>query len=134
MQKNLKFISALLCAVLTVTAIAPLGACAKPQEEVTFFPTVTIAKADGSVAYTPTIDSAPSKLEISLLSGEVYEVGANYEKCITEKYNKNYGDCYAPTPLTISWECDEQAAYYTLDVSTNADMSNPESYVTFVFK
>ncbi len=127
-MKKIKKIPLLLSALLLTSTLAPLSAC---EEEATFFPSVTIGQADGDVVYTPTISGEPSKVEIPLLSGDIYTVCAEYTKSITVNYNTNAGDCFAPTPLTISWECDEAAQYYTLDISTDEDMDNAESYVTF---
>lgn len=127
-------------ALLTCLAIMPMG-CSKSNasnpnqiasEANNFFSQVTISQANGNVSFTPSISANPSEnVEVPLLSGDIYEVCANYYKFITDKYNEDNADAFAPTPLTISWESTEAPLYYTLDLSTNADMSNAESYVTF---
>lgn len=127
-MKKMKKLPILLSALLLTSALAPLSAC---EEEPTFFPSVTIGQADGEVSYQPTISGEFDKVEIPLLSGDIYTVCANYTRCITADYNVNGRDCFAPTPVSISWECDEAALYYTLDISTDEDMEDAESYVTF---
>ena len=131
MKKTSRWVSVAVSAMLAALALLPASACVDNAAEADFFPTVTIAQAEGNEVYQPTIAGNPSKVKIPLLSGDIYTVCANYEKCITETYNLTYEDCFAPTPLTISWECAEDALYYTFDISTNADMSDAESYVTF---
>jgi protein-tyrosine phosphatase len=77
------------------------------------------------------LDGTPNKVTLPLLSGDIYTVTANYQKYITDGYNKEFKDCFAPTPLTISWESKEEPWYYTFDISTSKDMLHAESYVTF---
>ena len=137
-----KLIALIASALVTSCAILPMG-CSKstgsiptqqPQQNATeeFFSQVTIAQTNGGVSYTPTISATPSEnIEIPLLSGDIYTVCANYHLYITDKYNKDKKDVFAPTPLTISWESADEPLYYVLDLSSNADMSNPETYVTF---
>jgi hypothetical protein len=85
------------------------------------------------VKYTPIIDGQPSdQTEIALLSGDIYTVCKYYSKTFSGVFNFDYEDCFAPTPLTVSWTSKEDAPlYYTFDISTNSDMSSAESYVTF---
>lgn len=136
-MKKTKFLS-LVCLILV--SVFTFTACTntaqtpetKNENDLSFFSTVTISQLNGDVSYTPTINASPTdKIEIPLLTGDIYEVCKNYEVAITDNYNKNKEDCFAPTPLTISWESVETPLYYILDLSTNADMSNAESYVTF---
>ncbi len=129
MKKTAKKLSVALSALMLTGAALPLGGC-EDGEEATFFPTVVIAQADGD-AYTPTIDGEPNKIEIPLLSGDIYTVCSNYTRAITDGYNTERKDCFAPTPIVISWESEETPLYYTLDLATNSDMENAESYVTF---
>ena len=133
-----KLTSLIVAGLLTCATIIPMG-CNKtsnvtPEEtnKSEFFSKVTIAQANGDVEYTPTISADPSdSVEIPLLSGDIYEVCANYKYYITDKYNKEGTDQFAPTPLTISWDSTEAPLYYVFDISTNADMADAESYVTF---
>lgn len=69
--------------------------------------------------------------EVSLLQGAVYDVASDYDytQCMTKPY---WGeDHYAPAPLKISWECREEADYYTLILSTKKDLTDAESFVTY---
>ena len=100
--------------------------------ENTFFSAVTISQANGDFSYQPTINASPSDdVEIPLLSGDIYTVCKKYKKYITDKYNAEGIDVFAPTPLTISWESEETPEYYILNLSTNEDLSDAEMYVTF---
>ena len=132
-----KFVSLIASALAACLLTASTGCStaqtpSDAQNELSFFQSVTISQANGDVSYTPTISANPSeKLEVPLLSGDIYEVCKNYKLFITDKYNKNAEDLFAPTPLTISWESQETPLYYILDLSTNSDMSDAESYVTF---
>lgn len=82
--------------------------------------------------YHASITTSPANGEkVSLLSGAVYDVASNYDytKCLTKPY---WGeDHYAPTLLKISWDCKEEANYYTLFLSTKKDLTDAESYVTY---
>ena len=133
MRKNSIF-SVLLTSVTLAAAVLPTVSCKSNFEgNVEFSPTVTIAQAEGNVKYTPIIDGQPgNKTEIALLSGDIYTVCKYYRKMFSESFNCYYEDCFAPTPLTVSWTSKEDAPlYYTFDISTNSDMSSAESYVTF---
>lgn len=129
MKKSRKIVSLLVVVVMTIISVGALGSCKFKEEQASFFPTVTIAQANGDVGYTPVIDGNPNDVELPLLSGDIYTVSKNYEKCVTENYNLNYTDCFAPTPLVISWTSSEEPLYYTFDIATNKDMKNAESYV-----
>ncbi len=83
------------------------------------------------IVFVPTISAQPSKGEtINLLAGDILYVATNYEMNITENYYGK-GDCFAPEDVVLSWESQEGASYYTVKISTESDMSNAESYVTF---
>ena len=128
-KKRIAFaLSALMTALTLCSAVGCQGS--DPEKGV-FFPTVTIAQAEGDVQYTPVLDGEVDKVTLPLLSGDIYTVTANYKKYITDSYNLQFEDCFAPTPLTVSWESKEAPLYYTFDISTSEDMSNPDSYVTF---
>ena len=121
-----------LAALMTaLTLCSAVGCQGSDPEKGGFFPTVTIAQAEGDVQYTPVLDGEVDKVTLPLLSGDIYTVTANYKKYITDSYNLQFEDCFAPTPLTVSWESKEAPLYYTFDISTSEDMSNPDSYVTF---
>ena len=130
-MKYKKRIALALSALMTaITLCSAVGCQNSASEKAGFFTAVTIAQADGGVAYTPVLDGV-DKVTMPLLSGDIYAACANYTKGVTDKYNPNFTDCFAPTPLTISWESAEEPLYYTFDISTNEDMSSPESYLTF---
>ena len=129
MKKSSNKLSIALSACTLALAISPAAACT--TEKVDFFPTVTVYQANGDFSYTPTVDSEPNKVTIPLLSGDIYTVCKNYEYFITDDYNLNYEDCFAPTPLVISWESAETPLYYTLELSTTPNMKNAQEYVTF---
>lgn len=134
MKDQGKITCLVLSALLLSTTVFSMTSCAADGnaqgETDKFFTSMKIAQADGA-AYTPTIVGSPTKTEVPLLTGDVYEVAAKYERYITDKYNLTYGDCFAPTPLTLSWECAENALYYTVDISTSKNLSDAQSYITF---
>ena len=133
MRKN-RIFSLLLTAMMSGLVVLPTASCkSNYQGKVDFSPTITIAQAEGGVKYTPIIDGQPSdQTEIALLSGDIYTVCKYYSKTFSGVFNFDYEDCFAPTPLTVSWTSKEDAPlYYTFDISTNSDMSSAESYVTF---
>ena len=131
-MKNKKRIALALSALMTaLTLCSAVGCQNATSEKVGFFNTITIAQADGDLAYTPVLDGKLNKVTMPLLSGDIYAVCANYTKGVTDKYNPDFTDCFAPTPLTVSWESAEEPLYYTFDISTNEDMSYADSYLTF---
>lgn len=131
-MKGKKKIALVLSALIAaITVCSAVGCQSSNTATGEFFSTVTIAQADGNVEYTPVLDGTPNKVTLPLLTGDIYTVCANYEKYITDSYNLQCEDDFAPTPLTVSWECQETPLYYTFDISVNEDMSNPDSYVTF---
>ena len=80
--------------------------------------------------YAPKITAAPSGGEtVSMLSGSIYEVTANYEKYITTDYLTGQ-DIFAPDKVTIAWECAQEAQYYTLNIATNKELKDAKSFVT----
>ena len=128
MRKRMK-LGAILLSALTLFS---MGSCGKKDSNATFEPIVALAQTNGDVVYQPTIAGNPSeKVEIPLLTGDIYEVSKNYKLYITKDYNKDKKDVYAPSGLTISWTCDETPKYYTLELATKEDMSDAASYVTF---
>lgn len=131
-MKNKRRIALALSTLVTALTLCSAVGCQNDNSEKTgFFTAVTIAQADGDIAYTPVLDGKLNKVTLPLLSGDIYEACANYTKGVTDKYNPNFTDCFAPTPLTVSWESAEEPLYYTFDISTNEDMSSPDSYLTF---
>ena len=122
----------LIATLLTVCLLAIPFGCSNNSANNDFFSSVTIAQANGDVTATPTLNSNPSEgIEVPLLSGDIYEVCNNYEKYITDNYNENFKDIFAPTPLVISWTSQQTPIYYTFEISTNKDMSDAVSYFTF---
>ena len=135
-----KLTALIVSALLACLAIMPMG-CSKsnasnPNQVVSeandFFSQVKISQANGGASFTPSINANPSEsVKVPLLSGDIYDVCANYALCVTDKYNKEKVDVFAPTPLTISWESEEQPLYYVFELSTSKKMARAESYVTF---
>lgn len=90
----------------------------------------TLADSPAATNYQQTIFSTPSDENIvNLLDGNVYEFATNYGLYKSEEYYDGT-DQYAPKPVTLSWESEEGAGYYVLNLSKNADMSKPERFVT----
>lgn len=90
----------------------------------------TLADSPAATNYQQTIFSTPSDENIvNLLDGNVYEFASDYELYKSENYYDGT-DQYAPKPVTLSWESESGAQYYVLNLSKNADMSNPERFVT----
>lgn len=131
MMKTKKIIASVIAGVMAVISASSLFGCTVQGEKASFFPTVTIAQAEGDIEYTPVIDGNPNKVKLPLLSGDIYTVSANYERCITDNYNLDYSDHFAPTPLVVSWTSEEEPLYYTFDISLNKSMLNAESYLTY---
>ena len=131
-MKNKKIALALSTLMMAVTLCSAVGCQGAEAEGEDFLQTITIAQAEGVVQYTPVLYGAHDKVTLPLLSGEIYTVTSGSTKYITDKYNLQSKDSFAPTPLTVSWESQEEAPlYYTFDISTNEDMSNSDSYITF---
>ncbi len=89
--------------------------------------------------YIPTITATPKENEmVDLLQGDILEFSSNYvkyssSKYLPEGYDKNNvyrEDDFAPKAATLSWESEEGALYYTVKISTKADLSNAVSYMT----
>ncbi|MBQ7374286.1 MAG: tyrosine-protein phosphatase [Clostridia bacterium] len=132
-MKKSKFFAIIVIALTTFfTSICSGCNFQSKSDKNAFFTAVKISQTNGSETATPSIASTPSeKVEISLLSGDIYEVCKNYKFYITDDYNLENKDVFAPTPLKITWSSKETPLYYILDVSSNEDMSNSKSYVTF---
>lgn len=100
---------------------------------------VSAAVETDYTAYTATISSSTEKKTIPLLSGDILEFASAYEKLSSEKYlpstyprESTYReDDFAPTPMTLEWDNEEGALYYTVKVATNSDLSDAVSYLTF---
>ncbi len=78
------------------------------------------------------------KAEINLLSGDIYDIVANYDytKLPTNNYwnsNKNEMEeiSTAPRSITIKWNCKEEAKYYTVKIADNKSLSNAKEYITY---
>ena len=102
-------------------------------------PAVALAKANETAkqTYVPTVTSKENDTMIDLLSGDILKFAQNYSKGLSDKYVKSgegivAEDKYFPTPVTLNWQAEEGALYYTLKLSTKPDLSNAKKYVTFV--
>lgn len=89
--------------------------------------------------YVPTITAEPKENEmVDLLQGNFLEFSANYQKLLSKRYlPEGFGpenvarvDDYAPKAVTLAWESEENALYYTVKLSRNADLSDSTSYMT----
>ena len=104
-----------------------------------------MSNADEKNVYVPTITATPSKTEVvNLLKGDILEYASNYElyksaNYLPADYPSGYGssadtkkrpDDFAPASVTLSWESEAGAQYYTVKVSTMKDFSIAMSYVT----
>lgn len=100
---------------------------------------------DNEGMFVPTITATPSKdVDVNLLEGGILEYASNYEKSksanyLPADYPTGYGvsdnlkkrpDDYSPKALTLSWESEEGAQYYTVKLATKEDLSDAASYVT----
>lgn len=75
---------------------------------------------------------------VNLLSGELYNFVKKYDYTklpSAEYWNINKDEMeqinLAPEAVEISWNCKEEALYYTLTIADNENLSNAKSYVTF---
>lgn len=88
------------------------------------------AEGTASTGYVPTISATPSDTTmVNLLEGDIYEFASDYTKYKSKNYYDGT-DQYAPKPVALSWKSEEGAQYYVLNLSKNADMSDPERFVT----
>lgn len=88
-----------------------------------------------SVSHVPTITSATNGSTIHLLSGDVYDFVSKYNVNVAWPLSMQYSNGqtnYEPTPAHITWEDSEGANYYTVKLSQKADMSNAQTYATFI--
>jgi len=124
-KKWIPIASILLCASIALSTVS-------------FFNGSSILNAE-TTDYIPTISAVPYKEEaINLLDGDILEYASDYEPGKSAKYlplgwgKDNYAreDDFAPVGITISWESEEGVQYYTVKISTNADLSNFVGYVT----
>lgn len=116
MSKKIKFISLLIASALSMSLFTSCVKSGKAESGDEFIPSISASPSDGATC--------------ALLSGDIYDVCANYEKLITNTYNKERIDMFAPTPLTISWQCKEKPIYSIIYLSTNKDLSDAVPYLT----
>ena len=99
---------------------------------------------DKNGKYQPIVISSPSNgAKVNLLEGGIYEFAYDYVKFKSKDYlssdypagyspnGKQRADEYSPKPVTITWDSEDGAEYYSIKVSTKKDLSKAESYVTF---
>lgn len=116
MSKKVKFISLLIASVLSMSLFTSCVKSSKAESGEEFIPSISATPSDGATC--------------ALLSGDIYDVCANYEKLITNNYNKERIDMFAPTPLTVSWQSENQPLYYTVYLATKKDLSDAVPYLT----
>lgn len=128
MKKKVKGIISLLLAMTTAISLVVVP---KALEKTT--------SAVETEQYVPMITATPKEAEmVKLLQGDILEFSSNYAKTSSKKYlPEGYGpnnvhrpDEFAPKAATLTWECQEDANYYTLKLSQKADMSDALSFVT----
>ena len=121
MGKGKKICALALCGVLALGAIGFTGIKSNAD--------------DSNVAFVPTISATPSKeAEVNLLEGGILEYASNYTKLKSAKYlpegypngysssGKKREDAYAPKSVTLTWESEAGAQYYTVKVATNQEL------------
>ncbi|MBQ8726572.1 MAG: tyrosine-protein phosphatase [Clostridia bacterium] len=129
MSNFFKIFSIALASILSFSTLCFSASC-KDETQATYFPMVVIAQADASQDGKPSIDANQAEdVEIALLTGDIYTVCADYEKYVTNDYNPNKIDVFAPTPIKITWTSEETPNYCEFLISTKNDMSNPVVYM-----
>ena len=115
MKKKIKGIISLLLAMTTAISLVVVP---KALEKTT--------SAVETEQYVPMITATPKEAEmVKLLQGDILEFSSNYAKTSSKKYlPEGYGpdnvhrpDEFAPKAATLTWECQEDANYYTLKLS-----------------
>lgn len=129
MKKRTKNILSLL---LALTTVASLVFAPKVLQRTSF-------AGETEQEYIPTITATPKENDmVDLLKGDILEFSSNYIKYSSKKYlPEGYGpgnvhreDDFAPKAATLSWESEAGALYYTVKLSTKADLSDAVSYMT----
>lgn len=88
------------------------------------------AKSGKTSNYTPTIESKPTKLEtIDLLSGNISTFAKEYRVGLSDSLSPRV-DSYAPVPVILDWEAEEEVLYYNVKISRKSDFSESEKYLT----
>ena len=109
---------ALAGSVLASAAIVP-GLFRPSADEDTvapYVPTITVNISDGQ--------------EIELLEGNILEFTKKYVRNKSNSYTLGI-DQFAPKAITLDWEANEGALYYTLSIATNKEFKDAARYVTF---
>ena len=85
---------------------------------------LTPVKADGTIN-----NCLPANGQtINLLSDYVYDFCANYTRDAAKQYYKKGSNRYAPTPARLAWDAVSGASSYTVEISTNSDLSGAKSH------
>ena len=115
-----KMLSILLATAVTATAVSvPVAIYARANEGT-------------KQTYQPTVTSKEENTMVNLLHGDILEFASNYTKCCADNYAEGRAtDRYAPARFSVTWQAEEGALYYTLKLSTKADLSDAEKYLTF---
>ena len=81
--------------------------------------------------YEPMIIASPDAgEEVALLGGDIYSFASNYSPGASVNYNESKTDIYAPNAVTLSWESEDGALYYTVKLATKAELQDAVTYVT----
>ena len=87
---------------------------------------ITPVKAEGTIPNATPADGST----VNLLSENVYEFCANYQKGLVNSLYKKNSNKYYPTPATFSWGAVSGVDNYVLSISTNKEFNNPFTYST----
>ena len=66
--------------------------------------------------------------QVNLLSNNVYEFCANYQRGKVNSLYKKSSNTYYPTPVRFAWDTVSGASDYTLEISTDKNLANPIKY------
>lgn len=98
-------------------------------------PTLSVKAANSTQMITSNLEDGKV---VNLLSGELYNLVKNYDYTklpSAEYWNANKDEMeqinLAPEAVKISWNCKEEALYYTFKIADNENLLNARSYMTF---
>ena len=150
-NKCKKWMAILLCMVMAFTMLGTSCQVPNPDEGQNTPPsssstptpgnggTTPPPSGDNGGEYVPTIISTPSNSQVvNLLDGDILEYCSNYSLYKSEEYlPENYSEtnpyrenAYAPKPVTLSWQSEGDAQYYTIKVATNKNLVEATTYIT----
>ena len=125
-KKCISILSVLLCTGLMLNSVG-------------FSSQSSILQAETTTPFVPTISAEPySGEEVNLLEGDILEYASNYVPGKSARYlpadfgpgNDYREDDFAPVSMWLSWKSEEGVQYYTVKISTKADLSEFVGYIT----